>query len=69
MITDNQQTWHGLRAEARKSLDTRDYSQGDLSERLGGSGVNASEAMAGRESLAEAWIPGVEIFPRRVFQQ
>ena len=69
MITDNQQTWHGLRDEARKSLDTRDYSQGDLSERLGGSGVNASEAMAGRESLAEAWIPGVEMFPRRVFQQ
>ena len=69
MAQDTNLTWQGLRAEARDLLDTRDYSQGDLSERLGGSGVNASEAMAGRESLAEAWIPGVEIFPRRVFQQ
>ena len=69
MIIDNQQTWSGLKAEAQKSLDTRDYSQGDLAGRLGGGGVNASEAMAGRGSLVGAWIPGTEIFPRRVFQQ
>ena len=28
-----------------------------------------SEAIQGRNELAEVWIPGVEIFPRRVFQQ
>lgn len=69
MAHQGNQTWQGLRAEARESLDTRDYSQGDLSARLGGAGLNASEAMAGRMDLADAWIPGVEIFPRRVFQQ
>lgn len=61
--------WSGLRAEARALLETRDYSKGALAERLAGSGVAASEAMAGRAELDEAWIPGVEIFPRRVFQQ
>ena len=67
MTPDKNQTWQGLRAEARNLLDTRDYSLGDLAQRLAGSGLNASEAMAGRPNLADAWIPGVEIFPRRVF--
>lgn len=67
MESDN--TWRGLRPEAQESLDTRDYSQGDLSRRLSGTGVNASEAIASQQHLAEVWIPGVEIFPRRVFQQ
>lgn len=61
--------WRGLRAAAVEGLDTRDYSQGDLAERLAQGGVNASEAMAGRDGMERAWIPGVEIFPRRVFQQ
>ena len=69
MAHEEDRTWQGLRREARASLDTRDYSQGDLAERLAGGGVNASEAMAGREGLVESWIPGVEMFPRRVFQQ
>lgn len=69
MITQNTDTWRGLKPAARAALDTRDYSVGNLAERLGTKGVNASEAMAGRNELGEAWIPGVEIFPRRVFQQ
>lgn len=69
MTTNENQTWQGLRPEARAALDTRDYSVGDLAQRLGGSGVNVSEAMAGRADLNDAWIPGVEIFSRRVFQQ
>jgi hypothetical protein len=64
-----QDTWMGIRSEAKASLETRDYSVGDLAERLGTGGVNASDAIAGRESLKDVWIPGVEIFPRRVFQQ
>jgi dTDP-4-dehydrorhamnose 3,5-epimerase-like enzyme len=61
--------WSGLRAEARALLETRDYSKEALAIRLGGSGVAVSELMAGRNELDEAWIPGVEILPRRVFQQ
>lgn len=66
---DGNGLWRGLRAEARQALDTRDYSLADPAVRLATSGLNASEAVGGRVGLGEAWIPGVEIFPRRVFQQ
>jgi dTDP-4-dehydrorhamnose 3,5-epimerase-like enzyme len=69
MISNPNDIWQGLNPAARGALETRDYSVGDLAARLGGAGVNASEAMAGRASLDESWIPGVEVFPRRVFQQ
>lgn len=69
MNDDQVDPWIGLKPGARESLETRDYSVGDLGERLGSVGVSSSEAMAGKASLEDAWIPGVEIFPRRVFQQ
>ncbi|MBC7980053.1 MAG: hypothetical protein H7Y36_05775 [Armatimonadetes bacterium] len=69
MSSNQNDTWQGLKTAARGGLDTRDYSVGGLAGRLGGVGVNASEAMAGQSNLDEAWIPGVEIFSRRVFQQ
>ncbi len=69
MKNERNDPWQGLKPAARAALETRDYSSGDLAGRLGGAGVNASEAIAGRDGLGEAWIPGVEIFPRRVFQQ
>jgi dTDP-4-dehydrorhamnose 3,5-epimerase-like enzyme len=61
--------WRGLRPVARAQLQTRDYSKGDLAGRLGTSGAGSGELVAGREELSEAWIPGVELFGRRVFQQ
>ena len=69
MTLDENQRWAGLRAEAGELLETRDYAVGDLADRLASVGVNASEAIAGRASLDSSWIPGVEIFSRRVFQQ
>ncbi|HSP43591.1 MAG TPA: hypothetical protein VLO11_12015 [Luteolibacter sp.] len=61
--------WSGLRPDARERLETRDYSSGDLAARLSGGGVAVSEAIKHRGALADAWIPGVELIPRRVFQQ
>lgn len=61
--------WIGLRNQAKELLETRDYSVGDLADRLGTCGVSASEVMANKTLLIKAWIPGVEIFPRRIFQQ
>jgi dTDP-4-dehydrorhamnose 3,5-epimerase-like enzyme len=69
MNTSTDDCWNGLRPEARALLETRDYSKDTLARRLGDSGVAVSELMAGRGELDDAWIPGVEIFPRRVFQQ
>jgi dTDP-4-dehydrorhamnose 3,5-epimerase-like enzyme len=64
-----QDVWQGLNRQARAVLETRDYSHEGLPERLCSSGVNASEAMGSRAGLKEVWIPGVELFSRRVFQQ
>lgn len=69
MSEDSKDCWDGLKTNARSALGTRDYSAGDLGQRLAGVGVNASEAINGRSDLTEEWIPGVEIFQRRVFQQ
>jgi dTDP-4-dehydrorhamnose 3,5-epimerase-like enzyme len=60
--------WQGLRDSARAELKQRDYQQKSLAERLASSGVEAGELVsADRTQLG--WIPGVEIFARRVFPQ
>lgn len=69
MTTENNQRWSGLKAGARALLETRDYSKGGLAARLATSGISGGEAVQGRPELTDAWIPGVEIFSRRVFQQ
>lgn len=62
--------WNGLKPAARAALTQRDYSAKALPERLGTSGVEAGELLAAdRTSLAGAWIPGVELFARRIFPQ
>jgi dTDP-4-dehydrorhamnose 3,5-epimerase-like enzyme len=62
--------WTGLKPEAQAALSQRDYSAKTLAERLATSGAEAGELIAaGRESLAAVWIPGVELFSRRVFPQ
>ncbi len=62
--------WNALKPAARAALSQRDYSAKSLPERLGTTGVDAGEVIAaGATQLAEAWIPGVEIFPRRIYPQ
>ncbi len=62
--------WAGLKSDAREALTQRDYSAKSLPERLGSSGVEVGELVAaGRSQLMGAWIPGVEIFGRRIFPQ
>lgn len=69
METTQNKRWNGLKAAARVRLEARDYTKDTLSRRLATSGVGGGELIAGREELADVWIPGVEVFPRRVFQQ
>lgn len=65
--------WHALGDSARARLETRSYARADLATRLGTSGVEAGEIATERpgprEGLEPVWIPGVEIFSRRVWQQ
>jgi len=62
--------WSGLKAEARRALTERDYSAATLPTRLGGAGVEAGEITGERgASIATVWIPGVEVFARKIFPQ
>jgi dTDP-4-dehydrorhamnose 3,5-epimerase-like enzyme len=62
--------WSALKPDARAALTQRDYSAKSLPERLARAGVEVGDILAAeRAQLAGAWIPGVEIFPRRVFPQ
>ena len=63
--------WTGLDARARKSLVSRDYKTGSISQRLSESGMDAGELIAPRAKtdLKKVWIPGVEIFPRTIHAQ
>jgi len=60
--------WKGLRESARAELSQRDYQQKSLAERLATVGVEAGE-LVGVDRAALAWIPGVEIFARRIYPQ
>ena len=61
--------WLGLNASARARLETRNYHQASASERLVTTGLSGGELLSKRDELADAWIPGVEVFSRKVFQQ
>jgi dTDP-4-dehydrorhamnose 3,5-epimerase-like enzyme len=67
---NEQDLWIGLSRDARKALVNRDYTDGSLARRLAGSGVRAAE-LVGIDPGAkeEVWIPGVEIFPRKIHRQ
>src|SRR5437764_14859599 len=60
--------WLGLRKAAREALVGRDYADGSLADRLGGSGVAAAELVSS-EQRDQIWIPGVEIFGRKIHRQ
>ena len=61
-------SFEGLRPPARERLIQRNYRSGSLAERLATSGVEAGELL--KASRAElGWIPGVELFGRKVYPQ
>jgi len=60
--------WRGLRESAQAELKQRDYHQKSLAERLATTGVEAGQ-LVGADRTQLGWIPGVEIFPRRIFPQ
>ena len=60
--------WRGLRDSAQSQLGQRNYGVKSLAERLATTGVEAGELVAAdRQTLG--WIPGVEIFARRIYPQ
>ncbi|MEZ5327114.1 MAG: hypothetical protein R3F19_18860 [Verrucomicrobiales bacterium] len=68
---DNHQRWRGLKRSAQAALELRDYSAGSPAEQLATTGLEVGRLVSGRKELeaADAWIPGVEIVPRTIYQQ
>ena len=64
-----QNSWIGLRPQARSRLETRNYASGSLAKRVSGDGIGVMDAISARAELADSWIPGVEVFPRKVYPQ
>jgi dTDP-4-dehydrorhamnose 3,5-epimerase-like enzyme len=60
--------WQGLREGAQALLGQRNYTVQSLAERLKTTGVEAGE-LVGVDRAALEWIPGVEIFARRIYPQ
>jgi dTDP-4-dehydrorhamnose 3,5-epimerase-like enzyme len=62
--------WKGLKPEATRALSQRDYSAGTLAARIAGAGVEVGEVTGPRDASVQAvWIPGVEVFSRKIFPQ
>jgi dTDP-4-dehydrorhamnose 3,5-epimerase-like enzyme len=72
MSKHEENLWLGVDAGVRGRLKTRDYRAASFTQELSQRGVDASELAAADRSkgeIKEAWIPGVEIFPRKVHPQ
>jgi dTDP-4-dehydrorhamnose 3,5-epimerase-like enzyme len=64
--------WLGLDVTARGLLTSRDYATGSFAQELSGRGVEAGQLTTADHSkpeINEAWIPGVEIFARKIYPQ
>jgi dTDP-4-dehydrorhamnose 3,5-epimerase-like enzyme len=64
--------WQGIDAGARSSLSFRNYRTASFAQELSERGVDAGELVVAdrkKREIKEAWIPGVEIFSRKVYPQ
>ncbi|SRR5579862_176303 len=64
--------WRGLRDSAKARLSQRDYHLQSFAARLGRGGVEAGELLSANRKdpeIAAAWIPGVEVLPRKIYPQ
>jgi dTDP-4-dehydrorhamnose 3,5-epimerase-like enzyme len=64
--------WQGIEPDARNLLGSRDYRAGPFTEELSKRGVEGAELAAAdrtKREISEAWIPGVEIFARKIYPQ
>ena len=72
MAKQDKKLWEGLTTTAQKALRTRDYAPQSFAERLTTVGIEAGVLASADRTTAEnreVWIPGVEIFPRKIHHQ
>jgi len=64
--------WLGIDPGAQEALKARDYHTASFAQELSQRGVDAGELVAADRSdrkIKQAWIPGVEIFARKIYPQ
>jgi dTDP-4-dehydrorhamnose 3,5-epimerase-like enzyme len=64
--------WQGIDPDAQNALTPRDYRMASFTQELAQRGVDAGELVAAdknQREIKEAWIPGVEIFARKIHPQ
>ena len=64
--------WQGIDPGARNALSARDYRRASFAQELARRGVEAAELVGAdrkQRDINEAWIPGVEIFARKIYPQ
>jgi dTDP-4-dehydrorhamnose 3,5-epimerase-like enzyme len=72
MSKHDENLWQGIDRGAQGSLNTRDYRAASFAEELSQRGVDAGELVAAdptQREIKDAWIPGVEIFARKIHPQ
>jgi dTDP-4-dehydrorhamnose 3,5-epimerase-like enzyme len=72
MNNSKRNLWQGLDPDAQRLVKLRDYEPVSFTHRLSHAGIEAGElARADRSNpeLRQAWIPGVEVFARKVHSQ
>jgi dTDP-4-dehydrorhamnose 3,5-epimerase-like enzyme len=72
MSKHEENLWQGIDRGARGGLNTRDYRALSFTQELSQRGVDAAELVAADRSqreIKDAWIPGVEIFARKIYPQ
>ena len=64
--------WQGIDPGAQDALRARDYRSASFAQELSRRGLDAVELVTADRNqryIKEAWIPGVEIFPRKIYPQ
>src|ERR1043165_6867561 len=72
MNKSDENLWQGIEPGAQSALTSRDYRVASFAQELAQRGVDAGELMAAdkkQREIKEAWIPGVEIFARKIYPQ
>ena len=72
MSKSEKDLWQGIDPATQKALNARDYRTGSFAQELSERGINAGELAAADRSqrdIKEAWIPGVEVFQRKIHSQ
>lgn len=64
--------WQGIDTDAQNALSARDYRKASFAQELSQRGLDVSELVTAdrkQREVTEAWIPGVDIFQRKIHRQ